>query len=65
MEKRLEDVDPEAFADEDRRRARLEDEYLQLHRWFREHDRRIPDPGWRSEYVEEMIGLGYPTTLGD
>lgn len=65
MDKRLEDVDPEVFADEDRRRMRLEDEYLTLHRWFRDHDKRIPDPGWRSEYVEEMIALGYSTSLGD
>jgi hypothetical protein len=65
MDKRLEEVDPEAFAEEDRRRARLEEEYLQLHRWFREHGKRIPDPGWRSEYVEEIIALGYTTRLGD
>lgn len=65
MDKRLEEVDPEVYADEDRRRARLEDEYLHLHRWFRDHDRRIPDPGWRSEYVEEIIALNYPTKLGD
>lgn len=65
MDKRLEEVDPEIFEDECRRRDRLEDEYLALHTWFREHQRPIPDPGWRSEYVEEIIGLGYTTKLGD
>lgn len=65
MDKRLEEVDPEVFADEDRRRSRLEDEYLTLHKWFRDHGKRVPDPGWRSEYVEEIIALGYTTQLGD
>jgi hypothetical protein len=64
-EKRLEEYDPQAFAEEDEARRRLEEEYLTYQRWFREHGQRIPDPGWRSEYVEEMIGLGYPTLLGD
>lgn len=65
MERRLEEVDPEVFADETRRREKLEDEYLSLHAWFRQHHRPIPDPGWRSEYVEEIIALGYTTKLGD
>ncbi len=65
MDRRLEEVDPDVFREETEWRRRLEDEYLSLHRWFREHHRAIPDPGWRSEYVEEMIGLGYATLLGD
>lgn len=64
-DKRLEEVDPEVFQEEMDARRRLEEEYLALHRWFREHGRRIPDPGWRSEYVEEIIALGYTTLLGD
>jgi hypothetical protein len=26
---------------------------------------RLPEPEWRSQYVEEVIGLGYTTALGD
>ena len=26
---------------------------------------RIPNPGWRGEYVDEIISLGYTTLLGD
>lgn len=63
--KRLEEVDPEVFAEESAWRRHLEEEYLQLHRWFREHGKRIPNPAWRAEYVEEIIGLGYETLLGD
>ncbi len=65
MDKRLEEIDPEVFDEENQRRAKLEEEYLTLHRWFRDHGRPIPDPGWRSEYVEEIIALGYTTRLGD
>lgn len=65
MDKRLEEVAPEVFAEENAWRHRLEEEYLAYHRWFREHNLRIPNPGWRSEYVEEIIGLGYTTLLGD
>jgi len=65
MDKRLEDVDPEVFADEGTSRHRLEEEYLSLHRWFRTHHCRIPNPGWRTEYVEEIIELGYDTLLGE
>ena len=64
-EKRLEDYDDETFREEDAARRRLEEEYLSYHRWFREHAMRIPDPGWRSEYAEEIVGLGYATQLGD
>jgi len=65
MDKRLEDVDPEVFADEGTSRRRLEEEYLSLHRWFRSHQCRIPNPGWRAEYVEEIIELGYESLLGE
>jgi hypothetical protein len=46
-------------------RRRLEEEYLTYHRWFREHGLHIPEPGWRSEYVEEILALSYQTLLGD
>jgi hypothetical protein len=64
-DKRLEEYAPDVFAEEDDARRRLEDEYLTYHRWFRDHRVRIPDPGWRSEYAEEIVGIGYPTQLGD
>ena len=62
---RLEDVAPDVFEEEMAWRSRLEEEYLTYHRWFREHNIRIPEPEWRSSYAEEVIGLGYATTLGD
>ena len=65
MSRRLDEVDPELFKEEDGWRMRLEEEYVQLHRWFREHNHPVPDPGWRSQYVEDVIGLGYSTLLGD
>lgn len=65
MERSLEDVDPELFKEEDGWRIRLEEEYMQLHRWFRDRKAPVPDPGWRSQYVEDIIGLGYATLLGD
>jgi hypothetical protein len=65
MSKRLDEVDPELFKEEDSWRIRLEEEYLQLHRWFREHHAPVPDPGWRSQYVEDVVALGYTTLLGD
>lgn len=65
MDRRLEEVDPDVFEDENQRRAKLEDEYLTLHAWFRQRHRAIPDPAWRSEYVEEIIALGYDTRLGE
>ena len=64
-DKRFEDIEPEAYAEEDEGRKRLEDEYLTYHRWFRDHVLQVPEPGWRSEYVEEIINLGYTTKLGD
>ena len=65
MSKGLDEVDPELFKEEDSWRSRLEEEYLQLHRWFRERHLAIPDPGWRSQYVEEVVALGYSSLLGD
>ncbi len=65
MTSRLEELAPEVFEEETAWRARLEEEYLTYHRWFREHNLRIPDPEWRSHYVEEVITLGYATSLGD
>ena len=61
----LEDVDPDMFREEAEWRERLEDEYLQYHKASRDRDQRIPSPGWRSEYVEEIIALGYETKLGE
>src|SRR5688572_29127291 len=65
MEKRLDEVDPDLFKEEDSWRMRLEEEYLQLHRWFRERHVPIPDPCWRRQYGEEVIAPGYTTRLGD
>jgi len=65
MAKGLHEVDPDLFREEDSWRLKLEEEYLQLHRWFRERGQSVPDPGWRSQYVEEVIALGYSTLLGD
>lgn len=62
---RLDEVEPEIFAEEDGWRRKLEEEYLTYQRWYREHAMRIPNPGWRSEYAEEIIALGYRTLLGD
>jgi hypothetical protein len=62
---RLEDVDPEVFEEEDAWRRRLEEEYLSYQRWFREQGIRVPNPGWRSEYTEEIVALGYTSLLGD
>jgi hypothetical protein len=64
-EHRLEGVAPDVFAEESAWRARLEEEYLSYHRWFRERALRVPEPGWRSDYVEEIVALGYTTLLGD
>lgn len=64
-DKRLEDVDPELFQEEDSWRLYLEEQYLRIHQWFRRHNIAVPNAGWRSEYVEEAFGLGYPTILGE
>ena len=65
IDARMEEVDPESFAEEQAWRERLEQEYLRYHQEFRRINRRIPQPGWRAEYVEELVALGYPTLLGD
>jgi hypothetical protein len=65
LDSELDEVDPDTFAEETEWRARLEEEYLRYHHEFRERSRRIPHPGWRAEYVEEIRALGYDTALGD
>ncbi len=65
MEKRLEDVDPDLFEEEDTWRRYVEEQYLKVHSWLRERHVAVPNPGWRSEYVEEVIAAGYTTLLGD
>ena len=65
LDRPLEEVDPDAFAEASALRRRLEEEYLRYHREYRQRGRRIPDPGWRSAYVEEVHALGYDTLLGD
>lgn len=65
LDRPLEEVDPEAFKEENEWRHRLEEEYLMYHHEFRVRHRHIPAPGWRSEYVEEIRDLGYDTQLGD
>ncbi len=65
MSRKLEEVDPDTFREEDGWRARMEEEYLRIHRWFRDHRVRVPDPGWRSQYVEDVVALGYTSRLGD
>jgi uncharacterized protein YihD (DUF1040 family) len=65
LDRNLEEIDPEVFQEEMQWRRRLEEEYMRYHREFRERARRIPAPGWRSEYVEEIRALGHDTLLGD
>jgi uncharacterized protein YihD (DUF1040 family) len=65
IDSNLEEVDPDVFREETEWRMRLEEEYLRYHHEFRDRKRRIPSPGWRSEYVEEIRALGYDTLLGD
>lgn len=65
IDARLEDVAPEAFQEESDWRKRLEEEYLVYHHEFRVRGGRIPAPGWRGEYVEELRALEYDTLLGD
>lgn len=65
MDKRLEEVDHELFEEEDSWRHYLEEQYLRIHHWFRERRLPIANPGWRSEYVEDMVAHGYTTLLGD
>ena len=65
LEKRLEDVDPNTYKEEVAWRDRLEAEYLSYHNEFRKRKIRIPHPGWKSEYIEEILSLGYETRLGN
>lgn len=65
LDRPMEKVEPEAFREEVEWRDQLEDEYLQYHIAFRDRGHRIPQPGWRAEYVEEILALGYPTKLGE
>jgi hypothetical protein len=65
MDKRFEEIEPDMFEEEDSWRRYVEERYLRVHSWLREHHIAIPNPGWRSEYVEEIIGAGYGTQLGD
>ena len=65
MSRRLEEVDPDTFREEDGWRAQMEEEYLRIHRWFRDHRVRVPDPAWRSQYVEDVVALGYTSRLGE
>ena len=65
MDRRLEEVDPDLFEEENNWRKYLEEQYLRIHQWFRERHIEIPNPGWRSEYAEDVIAQGYSTLLGD
>ncbi|HJM88006.1 MAG TPA: hypothetical protein QF624_00065 [Dehalococcoidia bacterium] len=65
FEATMEQANPDAFREESDWRNQLEDEYLQYHRVFRERHLRIPMPGWRAEYTEEILALGYTTKLGE
>ena len=65
MDKRLDEMEPDLFAEEDTWRRYVEEQYLKIHAWLRERHISVPDPGWRSEYVEEVIAAGYATLLGD
>jgi hypothetical protein len=65
IDKRLEEVEPDLFEEEDSWRRYVEEQYLKVHSWLREHHIPIPDAGWRSEYVEGVVGASYNTLLGD
>jgi len=65
MDKRFEEIEPELFEEEDTWRRYVEERYLHVHAWLRERHMPVPDPGWRSEYVEAAIGAGYATRLGE
>lgn len=65
VDSNLEEIDPEVFKEETLWRQRLEEEYLRYHKEFRDRKHRVPAPGWRSEYVEEIRALGYDTLLGE
>jgi hypothetical protein len=65
MDKTLQESEPDLFQEEDSWRRYVEGQYLKVHTWLRERHIPIPNPGWRSEYVEEVIEVGYATLLGD
>ncbi len=65
MDKRLVEVEPDLFEEENSWRRYVEEQYLKLHAWLRERRITIPNPGWRSEYVEEVIAADYTSLLGD
>ena len=65
MDKRLEEMDPDLFEEEKTWRRFLEEQYLKIHGWYRERRKPVPNAGWRSEYIEDIIALGYPSLLGD
>ena len=46
-----------SFAEEQEMRRQLEQEYLGYHRELRARHRHVPDPGWRSSYVEDIREL--------
>ena len=65
MDKRLDEVEPDLFEEENSWRRYVEEQYLKVHAWLRERRITIPSPGWRSEYVEEVVVAGYTSLLGD
>ena len=65
MDKRLDEAEPDLFEEENSWRRYVEEQYLKLHAWLRERQITIPNPGWRSEYVEEVIAADYTSLLGD
>lgn len=64
-DRRLEELEPDLFEEEDNWRRYVEERYLQVHTALREQHVPVPNAGWRSEYVEDVIGAGYATLLGD
>src|SRR4030067_706329 len=65
MDKRLEEVDPDLFEEEDVWRRYVEEQYLKVHSWLRERRICIADPGWRSADGEKVRAPGYTTVLSD
>lgn len=46
------------------RYRQLEEYYLALHAIFRRQGHPIPEPGWRSAYVERVVNCGFASKLG-
>jgi predicted RNA-binding Zn-ribbon protein involved in translation (DUF1610 family) len=65
MDKRLHEVEPDLYEEENSWRRYVEEQYLKVHAWLRERRVAVLNPGWRSEYVEEVVAAGYTTLLGD